>query len=62
MPGAPSQMYRVLQDYGEVAFSIGSNHLKRGTTHLLPCGEAEPLVREGILVAAKQATQWDRNV
>lgn len=45
----PSVEVRVLHDYGEVVFGVGRTNLKKGTFHLLPRTEAEPLIREGVL-------------
>lgn len=39
----------MLHDYGEVVFGVGRANLKKGTFHLLPRTEAEPLIREGVL-------------
>lgn len=48
-PKDPDMYVRVLRDYGEVAFSMGSVVLKKGSTHFLPRAEADPLIREGVL-------------
>jgi hypothetical protein len=48
-PKDPSIEVRVLKDYGEVFLSLGRANLKKGTVHLLPRTEAEPLIREGVL-------------
>ena len=48
-PKDPSIEVRVLKNYGEVFLSLGRANLKKGTVHLLPRTEAEPLIREGVL-------------
>ena len=48
-PKDPSIEVRVLKDYGEVFLTLGRANLKKGTVHLLPRTEAEPLIREGVL-------------
>lgn len=48
-PKGPSVEVVVLEDFGEVAFSIGRANLQKGTSHLLPRDEAEPLIRSGVL-------------
>lgn len=52
-PKDPDIFVRVLRDYGDVAFSMGSVSLKKGSTHFLPRAEADPLIREGVLVASE---------
>lgn len=51
-PKDPFVSIRVLQDYGEVIFSFGRLHLKKGTVHSLPADEAEPLIRQGVVERA----------
>lgn len=48
-PKGPSVEVVVLEGFGEVAFSIGRANLARGSSHLLPRDEAEPLIRSGVL-------------
>lgn len=48
-PKDPDMYVRVLRDYGEISFSMGSVVLKKGSTHFLPRAEADPLIREGVL-------------
>ena len=48
-PKGPSVEVVVLEDFGEVAFSIGRANLAKGSSHLLPRDEAEPLIRSGVL-------------
>ena len=48
-PKDPSIEVRVLRDYGEAMTRLGRANLKKGTLHLLPRDEAEPLIREGVL-------------
>lgn len=43
-------MVRCVEAGGDVAFSTGTFRLDAGTVHTLPRAEAEPLLREGILV------------
>lgn len=49
-PKDPLVEVHVLRDHGEVMFSHpGAVRLMKGTVHLLPREEAEPLILEGIL-------------
>lgn len=48
-PKSPFLSIRVLQDQGEVMFSFGRLHLRKGTVHSIPADEAEPLIREGFV-------------
>ncbi len=52
-PKAPDMFVRVLQDCGNVAFSMGSVTLKRGSTHFLPQAEADHLIQEGVLAPSE---------
>jgi hypothetical protein len=42
-------LVKVLETQGDMVFSFGQATLNRGTLHLLPVEEAEPLVREGVV-------------
>ena len=48
-PRDPSVGVRAARDYGDVAFSTGRVHVRAGQFYFLPCDEAEPLIREGVL-------------
>jgi hypothetical protein len=52
-PKNPDIFVRVVRDYGDVAFSMGSVTLKKGSTHFLPRAEADPLIREGVLIPSE---------
>ncbi len=54
-PKDPDMFVRVVRDYGEVAFSVGSVVLRKGSTHFLPRAEADPLIREGVLRPSEAA-------
>ncbi|KAG1665769.1 hypothetical protein FOA52_002864 [Chlamydomonas sp. UWO 241] len=46
-PKTNNVLVKVLEDQGDMMFSFGQATLLRGTLHLLPVDEAEPLIREG---------------
>ncbi|GAX75503.1 hypothetical protein CEUSTIGMA_g2946.t1 [Chlamydomonas eustigma] len=46
-PKANNVLVKVLESQGDMMFSFGQASLMRGTLHLLPVEEAEPLIREG---------------
>jgi len=48
-PKANNVLVKVLETQGDMVFSFGQATLNRGTLHLLPVEEAEPLVREGVV-------------
>lgn len=48
-PRDPNVSVRVLRDFGDVMLSIGSVLLQKGSVHLLPREEAEPLMRENLV-------------
>ena len=50
-PREPSVLVRVLRDAGDVVLSTGTVALLKGTVHLVPAVEADPLLRAGVLSA-----------
>ena len=50
-PREPSVLVRVLRDAGDVVLCTGTVALLKGTVHLLPAVEADPLLRAGVLSA-----------
>ncbi len=50
-PKANNVLVKVLETQGDMMFSFGQATLDRGTLHLLPVEEAEPLIRDGSVEA-----------
>lgn len=50
-PKTNNVLVKVLEDQGDMMFSFGQANLLKGTLHLLPVEEAEPLIREGSVEA-----------
>ena len=48
-PRDPNVSVRVLKDFGDIVLTVGTVLLQKGSVHLLPRGEAEPLIREGLV-------------
>jgi GINS complex subunit 1 len=46
-PKANNVLVKVMASQGELLFSFGNANLQRGTVHLLPVEEAEPLIKAG---------------
>ena len=55
-PKTNNVLVKVLETQGEMMFSFGQATLSRGTLHLLPVEEAEPLVREGVVEVVGSAS------
>ena len=51
-PRANNVLVKVVESQGELMFSFGSANLQRGTVHLLPVEEAEPLIKSGAVEPA----------
>ena len=54
-PKANNVLVKCLETQGDMVFSFGQTCLIRGTVHLLPVEEAEPLLREGIVEVVSRA-------
>lgn len=55
-------MVRCVASGGDVAFSTGTFRLDAGTVHTLPRAEAEPLLREGILVEVTDGAREQQEI
>lgn len=55
-------MVRCVADGGDVAFSSGTFRLDAGSVHTLPRAEAEPLLREGVLVEVTDGAREQQEI